>query len=49
MHQGNDCIDGKCPECGSKNIESDEAFFGDWVDDEDFLNNEEIAKEPLRD
>ena len=49
MHQGNDFIGGKCPMCDSKNLESDEAFFGDWINEEVFMSHEEIEKEDKHD
>ena len=40
---------GKCPQCGSTNLISDETFMEPIWDEEVFMSNEEIAKELSRD
>ena len=43
-------VGGRCPMCGSTNLASDEAFLDKPdFDEEVYLSNEEIAKEPVRD
>ena len=48
-YQGLEFKEMRCPKCRSRNLASDEDFLEPLWDEEVFVSNEEIAKEPSRD